>query len=116
VSYDNHPFNSDLFDEYVACNVLFADAIQRSAEPRCFQVPGLLILDVHVRPSIGSTRMLELAGYASLLLVTAIIRPVMPNAAPPVNMRTPSVYKDLQEKSGWVRAQVSCPFYYDLEI
>lgn len=115
VQYDNVAFNSDLYDEYVRCTVVFGDGDQRSVTKGCYRVMGLLILTVFTKPATGTARLLELASLAANMMVSVIVSPTPPLDAPKVNLKVPDLYKNVKEQSGWVQAQVSCPFYYDLE-
>lgn len=45
----------------------------------------------------------------------AVIYAQDPLEAPVVKMFEPSMYSDTKERDGWIMAQMSCPFYYDLE-
>ena len=116
VQYDNVAFNSDIYTEYLRCSIVFGDGAQRSVTAGCYRVVGLLILSAFVKPSIGTSRLLQLASIASTMVVSKIVSPTPPVERPKVNLKVPDMYPDFQEHSGWVMAQVSCPFYYDLEI
>lgn len=116
VQYDNVAFNSDLYTEYMRCSIVFGDGLQRSVTAGCYRVVGLLILSCFVKPAIGTARLMQLASIASTMVVSKIVSPAPPVLGPKVNLKVPDMYPDFTEHSGWVMAQVSCPFYYDLEI
>lgn len=116
VQYDNVAFNSDLYTEYMRCSIVFGNGNQRSVTAGCYRVVGLLILSAFVKPAIGTSRLLQLASMASTMVVSKIVSPVPPAISPKVNLKVPDLYPNFTEHSGWVMAQVSCPFYYDLEI
>jgi hypothetical protein len=115
IQFDNVPFNTDLFDEYVQFSVRFGESVKRSLPKGCYRQPGMVIFTVKTRPDQGSQRKLELARSAAEMLVNAVISPTLPLVAPRVVMREPSLFDDNSQRDGWVMAQVSCPFYYDLE-
>ena len=116
IQYDNVAFNSDLYTEYLRCSIVFGDGNKRSVTAGCYRVVGLLILSAFVKPSIGTSRLLQLASIASTMVVSKIVSPQAPEIGPKVNLKVPDMYPEFKEHSGWVMAQVSCPFYYDLEI
>lgn len=116
IHFDNVAFNSDMYTEFVRCNVLFGEGIQRSVTKGCYRQIGSLVLSVFTKSASGSARKLELANIASLIVTSAVVRPVAPLIAPSVNLMVPTLFNENNERNGWVMAQVSCPFYYDLEI
>lgn len=116
VQYDNVAFNSDIYTEYMRCSIVFGDGVQRAVTAGCYRVVGLLILSSFVKPAIGTVRLMQLASIASTMVVSKIVSPAPPLPGPKVNLKVPDMYPDFKEHSGWVMAQVSCPFYYDLEI
>lgn len=120
IQFENVAFNADLFTEYLRCTILFGDTDapemangQRSLVPRCYRVTGFMILDVFVKPAIGVVRMIELGTIAANLLKSKAVQPVSPLQAPVVNFGVPAMVKDPVERHGWVKAQVTAPFYYD---
>lgn len=113
---ENAPFDSELYDEYVRLTLQFGDGLSRTVGIGCYRVIGLFIVSIFVRPSVGTARALALADTVSGLLVHKVVRPVAPLEAPAVNLKVPDLTKNFRERDGWVMAQVSCPFYYDLEI
>lgn len=115
VQYDNVAFNSDIYTEYLQMTVVFGEGSPRTITKGCYRQVGLLMLTVKTKPGIGSSRKLELAKFAAEMVISTVVRPVPPLIAPSVNLKTPDLYNDNQERNGWVMAQVSCPFYYDLE-
>lgn len=115
VQYDNVAFNSDIYDEYVRCNVIFGEGSSRSVIKGYYRQTGLLVLTAFTKPAIGSARKLELANLAAEMMRHVVVLPVSPLVAPAVNLKVPDLFNDSKEQSGWVQAQVSCPFYYDLE-
>lgn len=115
VQYDNVAFNSELYKEFLRCTIVFGDGAPRCITKGHYRQVGLLILTVFTKPAEGTVRLLQLASAASKMVVSTIVQPVAPLVAPRVNLLVPDFFKDLNEKSGWVFAQVSCPFYYDFD-
>ena len=115
IQYDNVAFNSDIYTEYLQMTVVFGEGFSRSVTKGCYRQVGLLLLTAKTKPAIGSKRKLELARLAAEMVVSVVVNPVLPLIAPTVNLKTPDLFNDNQERNGWVMAQVSCPFYYDLE-
>ena len=115
VQYDNVSFKSDLYQEYLQCTVVFGEGSSRTVTKGCYRQVGLLLLTVKTKPGTGSARKLELARLASEMVLSVVVQPVPPLIAPAVNLKTPDLFNDNKERDGWVMAQVSCPFYYDLE-
>ncbi len=115
IQFDNVAFNSDLFSEYVQFTVRFGDALKRSLSAKCYRQLGLAILTVKTKPNQGSDRKLKLARAASEMFLNAKVLAAPPLIAPVVNMREPDLFDDTKDRDGFVMAQVSCPFYYDLE-
>lgn len=115
IQYDNVAFNADIYTEFVRCTVVFGEGSSRAVTKGCYRQVGLLILSVMTKPGIGSARKLELANLAAEMVLSVVVQPVPPLVAPVVNLKTPDLFNDNKERDGWVMAQVSCPFYYDLE-
>lgn len=115
VQYDNVAFISDAYTEYLQMTVVFGEGFARTVTKGCYRQVGLLLLTAKTKPGIGSSRKLQLAKLAADMVRTVVVKPVLPLIAPPVNLKTPDLFSDNQERHGWVMAQVSCPFYYDLE-
>jgi hypothetical protein len=115
VQYDNIAFNSDIYHEYVRSSVIFGEGSSRSVTKGCYRQAGLLIITVFTKPAIGTARKLELANLAAEMMRHFVVLPISPLIAPAVNLKVPDLFNDPKEQSGWVQAQVSCPFYYDLE-
>lgn len=116
LSFDNVPFNSDAVDEFVDCSIVFGDSMKTSLPAKDYRVIGLLILTVYVKPATGVARATTLASNLSTMVVSAAVQPVLPHTAPVVQLKDPVLHTNFREQSGWVKAQISCPFYYDLEI
>jgi hypothetical protein len=116
LSFDNVAFNSDGVDEFVDCTIVFGETVKRSLPAKDYRVFGLLILTAYVKPATGAARAMTLASDLSVMVVSTAVQPVPPLVAPSVQLQNPSLYKNFREQSGWVKAQISCPFYYDLEI
>lgn len=116
LQYENVAFNADLYEEFTRTTVAFGETEKRSAASGCYRVTGLLMLTLFGRAASGSNRLLSLADTACTMLASVIVSPVPPLTAPKVQMLTPSVHKDFKERDGWIFVQVSCPFYYDLEL
>jgi hypothetical protein len=114
VAYENVEFDSEPVSEYVRCNVVFGEGLSRTVTVGCYRQTGLLLLSIFVRPSTGTSRKLALAALASDLVKSVIVQPTPPLVAPAVNLKVPSLFNDPKERDGWVQAQVSCPFYYDI--
>lgn len=115
IQFDNVPFNSVLYNEYVAFTVKFGEAFKRSLPAGCYRQPGLLMVSVFVKPATGPARKLALATVAAEMYLNAVIQAQEPLVAPVVKMFEPTLYDDSKDRDGWVMAQMSCPFYYDLE-
>ena len=115
IQYDNVAFNSDIYTEYLQLTVVFGEGFSRTVTQGCYRQMGLLLLTVKTKPGIGSARKLELANLAAEMVISVVVQPVPPLIAPAVNLKTPDLFNDNKERDGWVMAQVSCPFYYDLE-
>lgn len=115
VQYDNVAFRPELYAEYLQCTIVFGEGSARTITKGCYRQVGLLLLTAKTKPGTGSARKLELAQLAAEMVVSEVVRPVSPLIAPTVNLKTPSLFNDNNERDGWVMAQVSCPFYYDLE-
>lgn len=113
IQFDNVAFNSDLYDEYVQFTVTFGDAKKTTVTNGCYRQIGLAIFTVYQKPAQGTTRLLKLADKAASMFRSKIVRAVPVHAAPAVNLMVPDLYNDKVERDGWVRAQLSTPFYYD---
>ena len=114
--FDNQHANSELYTEYARLSIIFSDAEQRCLGPGRYRDIGLCIISLFAKPDIGNSRLLILSDIAAELMASVTLQPVLPLIAPSVNLKTPSLMKDFNEKKGWIMAQVSCPFYYDSEI
>lgn len=114
IQFDNVAFNADLYTEFLKCHVGFGEGFPRSVTKGCYRQTGVLFLDIHTKPAIGSARKLELAAAAALLVTSVVVSPVSPLVAPKVSFMVPTLSDDNKETNGWVRTIVSCPFYYDL--
>lgn len=115
VQYDNVPFNSDLYREFVRCTIVFGEGSSRTITNGCYRQVGLLLITVYTKPSEGTARLLELATLLSQLLTHKVIKSTdLPLLA--INLKVPDMMKDVSGRSGWVMAQLSFPFYYDLEM
>lgn len=115
IQFDDVAFNSDLFSEYVQLTVRFGDAQKRSLAAKCYRQIGLVIFTVKTRPDHGSDRKLKLARAASEMFMNVRVPAVPVPGVPTVNLREPDLFDDTRARDGFVMAQVSCPFYYDLE-
>jgi hypothetical protein len=115
IQFENVPFNSTLFEEYVGFTVRFGESFKRSLPVGCYRQAGLLIISVFVRPAKGAARKLILATAVAEMYLNAVIQAQEPLVAPVVKMYEPTLYDDNKDRDGWVMAQMSCPFYYDLE-
>lgn len=116
LQFENMPFSADLYEEFARLNLAYGEALKRAAASGCYRVQGLLMFTLFGRAASGSNRLLTLADTACTMLASVIVSPVPPLTAPKVQMFTPSVHKDFKERDGWIFVQVSCPFYYDLEL
>lgn len=115
VQYDNAPFNSDLYSEFSQFTIVFGDADKTTVtDSGCYRVIGAVIFTVCTKPAQGSQRLLELAALAADLFRSKTVLPIAPLVAPGIVLKTPSLFKDLQERSGWVRAELTTPFFYDI--
>jgi len=115
IQFDNVAFNSDLYSEYLRCNVLFGSSASKTVTKGCYRQTGALVLSVFTKPSSGTVRQLELATIAANILNDAVINPVLPLVAPRVILSEPSFHGDNTDRNGWVMAQISCSFYYDFQ-
>lgn len=113
IQFDNVAFNSEIYTEFLRCNIVFGDGLSRSMTQGYYRQIGLLILSIFTKPAIGSARKLELATIAADMVRHRVVLPVSPLVAPAVNLKVPDLFNDNKERDGWVMAQVSCPFYYD---
>lgn len=113
IQYDNVPFNSDLYTEYLQCHIAFGEGHQRTVTQGCYRQIGILMLTVKTKPGKGPTRKLTLASAASDMVRSVLVLPVAPLVAPSVYLKVPDLINDDKERYGWVSAVVSCPFYYD---
>jgi len=113
VAFDNSGFNSDLYDQYLRCNVLFGEGRKRTVTVGCYRQIGVLMLTVFVKPAVGRARLLDLANIAATLVTDVRVGATLPLVAPVVNLKVPDLILDNTERSGWVQANVSSPFYYD---
>lgn len=115
IQYDNVAFNADLFTEYLRMTVVFGEGSARSVTKGCYRQVGLLLLSAFTKPGIGAHRKLALATIAADMVRSVVVQAVPPLICPAINLKTPDLHNDNREHNGWVMAQVSCPFYYDLE-
>ncbi len=115
IQYDNVPFNSDLYKEYLRCSIIFGESVPRTVPVGEYRQIGLLALTVYTRPGEGTARSLELATALSELLTSKVVKssdePLLT-----INLRTPDFFRDQTAKTGWVSTQISLSFYYDLEL
>lgn len=116
LSYDNVAFSSEVYNEFVRMNVLFGDGLPRTVTKGCYRQIGLLKLTAFTRPAEGSQRQLELASALAEMVTSKKVLPSVPGDSPSVYLKVPDLFRDNRERDGWVQAQVSCPFYYDLEL
>lgn len=114
IQFDNVGFNSDAYNEYLRSTVVFGEGLARAITKGWYRQTGVWLLSVLTRPGEGSARKLLLANQATELVRSAVIYPVAPLDAPVVKMKVPDLFNDNKEHSGWVMAQVSCSFYYDI--
>lgn len=114
VQYDNVAFNSDIYTEFCKASILFGIGKARTVTRGCYRQPGVLMFGIFVKPGTGTSRMDYLARTAAELFTSTRIEAVLPLVAPSIVFQVPTFTRDLNEKVGWVMAQVSCPFYYDI--
>lgn len=112
IQFNNVAFLADAYSQYVRCNVIFGDAEQRTVTSGCYRQFGLLVLTAFARPNTGSEAVLNLANALSSLVRSVIVPPS--GGAPAVQLKVPDLFTDFRERDGWIQAQVSCPFYYDI--
>ena len=115
LQFENHPFNTDLYEEFTRATVQFGDSVLRSLGVRCYRTVGILFLDFFVRPGVGAHRLAELSDTAIGLFVGQTLVAVPPVDAPPILFTEPSLSKDFAEQTGWVSAQLQVIFYFDTE-
>lgn len=116
IQYDNVAFNSEIYTQYISCNIVFGEGVSRTITRGCYRQFGLLIITIYTKSSTGSNNRLTLAAAVVTMLTHKEVPPITPDTTPIVSLKVPSLHSDNSEKSGWVRTQVSCPFYYDLEF
>lgn len=114
--FDNVPFNSDLYEEFSRCTIVFGEGLARTVTKGNYRQTGVMFFSIFVKPATGTARMNELLDAAVSLFVSAVIYPALPLVKPVVKFKVPSLYRNFKEQDGWVMAQASCPFYYDLEL
>lgn len=114
IQYDNVAFNSDLYTEFARCTVIFGEGQSRAVTAGFYRQNGILMWSVFTKPAAGINRLNMLAARAADMTKSARARPQAPATDPVVKFKVPSLHRDLNEKLGWVMAQVSCPFYYDI--
>lgn len=115
IQFDNTAFNSDLYTEFLRCNVRFGDSASRTVTKGCYRQTGVLFLSIFTKPATGSARQMALATAAANLMNDVVVNPVSPLVAPRVNFLEPSFHGDNKERDGWIMAQVACAFYYDFQ-
>jgi len=115
IQFENQPFNSDMYVEYLRSTLQFGDSVLRSLGTRCFRTIGILFLDFFVRPGVGSHRLAELARIAAGLYSGVTLNPAVLGESPNVVFLEPSLSKDYAERTGWVSAQLRLSFYFDTE-
>jgi hypothetical protein len=115
VSYENVPFSSDVYTKYVQMTVQFGEAYQRAVE-RCYRVVGILLLDLHTRPSTGVVPQLTLADQLTPYLIKHILVSTPPPIVPAIQFLVPELKKGDKEMNGWVIDHLRCPFYYNVEF
>lgn len=114
IQFDNVAFNSDLYHEYSRCSIVFGEGTARTVTAGCYRQSGVLMFSIFQKPATGTERLNKLAARAADMLKSMRARPDLPATSPTVVFKVPSIHRDLNEKLGWVMAQVSCPFYYDI--
>lgn len=114
--FQNVSFSADLYEEFVRFQVIFGEGFKRTVNIGCYRQPGMVMVTVYTKPGMGTARKLQLATLVSQLLTDKVISPVDPLIAPKVNLKEPSLFNDDKDMGGFVQAQVSVPFYYDLEM
>lgn len=115
VTFENMAFASDVYTEWVRSTIQFGDSLLRALSSNCYRVAGIHIFEIYVRPATGSARIHELADTLTSLFKGAKIAPVIVETSPTVYYLAPTLSKFFAERTGWVSAQLTCPFYYDLE-
>lgn len=113
IQFDNVPFNTEIYTEFLRHSVRFGEGRQRSVTIGCYRQLGVLMLTVFTKPSQASNRRLELARAAADLYISKIISASPPLTAPKIKFMVPDLNIDSKEVMGWVQATVMCPFYYD---
>jgi hypothetical protein len=113
IQYENVPFNSDAYTEYLRCSIVFGEGFAKTVTQGCYRQVGVLLLSILTKPGIGEVRKLQLATLAADMIKHQRVSAVLPLVAPVVNLKVPDLHNDPKERNGWVMAQVSCPFYYD---
>lgn len=112
IAFENEPFDSDAYNEYLEITIQFGESVKRSIE-HCYKIIGLLIISINVRPAVGAARALTIANALSPLLASHELVATPPDSAPVVQFVVPTLDKVLRERrGGWSQMQLSCPFYY----
>lgn len=114
LQFENVAFNSEMYEEFAKFSIMFGQAVARTVSGDCYRQPGIVMMNVFVKPSVGTARLNVLSDIAAGLFNKAIVNAVDPLSAPVVKFKVPMFQKDLNEKHGWVMAAVTIPFYYDI--
>lgn len=114
VTFENAPFETELYSEFVRLSVRFGDTVRRSIGDQCYRIPGILIVQIFVRPGIGIDRVVKLSDIVAGLFTSEQV--LMSNTGDFIQFDTPSLNKITTEYMGWIQANVSFNFYHDLRI
>lgn len=114
VQFDNVAFNTDLYSEFAQFSIVFGDAKKTTVTNGCYRQMGVVFFTIYSKPALGTQRLLELAATAASMFLSKVVQAVAPLTAPRVTLAVPDLMKDLREQDGWVRAQLSTPFFYDI--
>lgn len=114
VQFDNVAFNSEIYNEFAQFTVVFGETRKTTITIGCYRITGVAMFTIYTKPARGPQRQLELATPAAFMFLNKVVSAASPLVAPLVTLMVPELTKDLRERDGWVRAQVSTPFYYDL--
>lgn len=114
IAFENVEFDPTNLTKWLRVTIQFGSSRLRSLGTRCFRVPGIMMLEIYTRPATGLVDITTFADTLTDLFKGSSVVPSQP-ADPTVNFLEPALTKFPAEQSGWVRGQVTCPFYYDLE-
>lgn len=114
IAFENAEFDPTNLTKWLRVTIQFGNSQLRSLGTRCFRVAGIMMCEIFIRPAVGIVDITTFADTLTDLFKGSKIVPAL-SADPTVNFLEPQLTKFPAEQSGWIRGQVTCPFYYDLE-